>query len=266
MIKSYSNGEAFIKDNSSFLDENKYMSAFFYLDAPLLVKPNENNYALKISSDNKQLLALKVEPYNIMFYGDSGLLEQFLLYIKENHLNIDGAMCSTPIGDKLIELAPSILNKQYYLQLGMDFMKTNEITEPSSNEVEHATLNDVDEIEECLINFFIDCGLPDRLLKEKIINNLDTFRIIKKDNKIVALSRSAVDTETSRRISTVYTRPEYRSSGYARKVTNTLKNEIIANGQTATLHVDQANPISNHLYTSLGFKKVFSKGIYLIKQ
>lgn len=266
MIKNYSNGEAFIKDNSSFLDENKYMSAFFYLDAPLLVTPNADNYALKISKENKQLLALKVEPYNIMFYGDGTLLEEFLLYIKDNNLHIGGAMCPTDIGDKLIELAPSILNKQYYLQLGMDFMKTNEITEPSSPEVEHATIDDIDEIEECLTNFFIDCGLPDRPIREKIIKNLDTFRIIRKDNKIIALSRCGHDTEISSRISTVYTRPEYRNKGYARKVTITLKNEIIANGQIATLHVDQANPISNHLYASLAFKKVFSKGIYLLKE
>lgn len=265
MIKSYPNGEAFIKDNSSFLDENKYMSAFFYLDAPFLTVINENNYALKVSSNDKKLLALKVEPYNIMFYGDSELVEEFLSYIKNNNLAIDGAMCSTEIGDKLIELAPSIINKHYYLQIGMDFMKTDEINEPSSPEVIKASLDDVDEIEECLINFFVDCGLPDRPVREKIINNIETFRLIKKDNKIVALSRCGHDTEISSRISTVYTRPEYRNCGYARKVTNTLKNEIINNGQVATLHVDQANPISNHLYASLGFKKVFSKGIYLIK-
>ena len=62
MITNYPNGEALIKDNKEFLDENKYMSTFFYLDAPFLKEPDKKNYALKVSSDNKKLLAIKVEP------------------------------------------------------------------------------------------------------------------------------------------------------------------------------------------------------------
>ena len=58
------------------------------------------------------------------------------------------------------------------------------------------------------------------------------------------------------------TKPEYRGMGYARKLVNYAKNEIIAQGKIATLNVDKKNPISNHLYSSLGFKKVFSQGIY----
>ncbi|MCR5422833.1 MAG: hypothetical protein K6E74_04270, partial [Bacilli bacterium] len=63
MIKRYDDGKAFIKDNSFFLDENKYLSVFFYLGAELLIKPDKNNYAIKLEEDNKKLLALKVEPY-----------------------------------------------------------------------------------------------------------------------------------------------------------------------------------------------------------
>ena len=32
MIKEYQNGSDFILENSSFLDQNKYMSVLFYLD------------------------------------------------------------------------------------------------------------------------------------------------------------------------------------------------------------------------------------------
>lgn len=265
MVKSYPNGEDFIKDNDAFLEENRLISSFFYLDAPLLVTPNENNYALKASSGNKELLALKVEPYPLLFYGNSGLLKEILQYIKENNLNTNEAFCMTDIGDKLVELAPSILNKEYYLHIGLDFMEATVITEPTSPEIEHATLDDVDELEECLKDFYIECRLNDRPVREKIISGIDSFRIIRKDGKIAAFSKSVSETETTRRVSTVYTRPEYRNMGYARKVTNAVKNEIIENGQKATLNVDQANPISNHVYASIGFKKMFSKGIYYVK-
>ena len=62
----------------------------------------------------------------------------------------------------------------------------------------------------------------------------------------------------------VYTRDEYRNFGYARKIVNTIKNEILDMNEVATLNVDKKNPISNHLYASLGFKKLFSQGVYHI--
>ncbi|MCR5564764.1 MAG: GNAT family N-acetyltransferase, partial [Gammaproteobacteria bacterium] len=71
--------------------------------------------------------------------------------------------------------------------------------------------------------------------------------------------------DASYKIAFVYTRDEYRGKGYARKVVNSVKNEILDKGFVATLNVDQKNPISNHLYESLGFKKVFSQGVYVPK-
>ena len=64
----------------------------------------------------------------------------------------------------------------------------------------------------------------------------------------------------SMRITNVYTRGIYRGKGYARKVVNTIKNEILAAGKTATLNVDRRNPVTNHLYRALGFKPVFAQG------
>ena len=69
-------------------------------------------------------------------------------------------------------------------------------------------------------------------------------------------------TDADMRIGYVYTPNAYRGRGYARKVVNSLKNEILASGKIATLNVDRKNPISNHLYSSLGFKRVFSQGEY----
>ena len=55
---------------------------------------------------------------------------------------------------------------------------------------------------------------------------------------------------------------EYRGKGYARKVVAALQNEILDSGCKAVLNVDKNNPISNALYKSLGFIKLFSHGEY----
>ena len=262
MITNYPNGQTFIEENGEFLSENKYMSSFFFFDAPLLKENSKKNYALKISDENEKLLALKVEPYFLMLYGEKELIKELLIYIKEKELEINGVYCALDLGNVLMELSPRYLNKEFRLQIGMDFMEANKISEPSSKEVEIPTLDDVGELFECSINFIKDCGLTDEVKKENIIDKINDYRILRKRNKIVAFARKSPESDDSIRVSMVYTRPEYRNKGYARQVVNYLKNEIINEGKIATLNVDQANPISNHLYQSLGFKKVFSRGIF----
>ena len=263
MIINYSDGASFIQENEAYLSENTYMSSFFFLDAPLLKECSKKNYALKVYDENGQLLAMKVEPYFLLLYGEKRLLKELLIYIKNHDLEIEGVYAASDLGEELLKISKETINKDYYQQMGMDFMEAHEINESSSNEIEIPTLDDADEIVECLINFINDCGLTDQVEKEKVIEKLTDYRIIRLDNKIVALSRKSPESSKSIRISMVYTRPEYRNRGLARKVVNYLKNEILNEGKIATLNVDQANPISNHLYKSIGFKKVFSRGIFL---
>lgn len=266
MIKNYPNGEAFIKDNKQYLDENKYMSSFFYLDAPLLKEPNKKNYALKVCDGNKKLLAIKVEPYYVLLYGNKDLLEELLIYLKDNELDINGFYVPMDIGEEVLKISERVLGKEFYQLIGMDFMECKEKTEPSSNEVEFPTEKDAPELLVCYINFVKDCGLNDETTMGHILNRLPNLRVLRRDGKIASFCGKSPDSENSLRISAVYTRPEYRGQGLARKVVNYVKNEILDEGKVATLNVDKANPVSNHLYSSLGFKKVHSSGIYLPKQ
>ena len=82
------------------------------------------------------------------------------------------------------------------------------------------------------------------------------------DGKIVSMAEISAATPDAMKIAAVYTRPAYRGKGLARLVVNTAKNETLAQGKIATLNVDKKNPITNHLYRSLGFKPVFSQGEY----
>ena len=262
MVIEYHDGDAFLNENASFLSENKYTSSLFFVDAPLLGK-SENNYALCAMNGKKRLLTIRVEPYNTLFCGDKECLEETLAYVKRQGFEFPGAMCPTDIGERLVEISKKAIGKEFYLHIAMDFMKSDRITEKSSAEVTTPSIDDVDELFELTAAFINDCRLTDKPNKDRIKDRIASFRIIRKDGRIVCMARMGPDGEGSARVAMVYTRPEYRGQGYARKVVNALRNEIIALGLTATLNVDQANPISNHLYSSLGFRKVFSQGIYL---
>ena len=260
MIKVYKNGEDFILENKSYLDLNKYMATFFYIDAKLLKEATKENYAIRVENNNYKLLAIRVNPYNLCLFGDKECLEELLNYLNSNNYIYDGLMASTEVGDYAI-----YLDNRFYRMIGMDFMEAKTYKEESSSDVIIPSVSDLDSIYDMSLRFFLDCGLPDRPNKDNILKGLNSFRIIKINNQIVSMGAYSNGPDNSCRITHVYTKPEYRGMGHARKVVNTIKNEILDNKKIPTLNVDQKNPISNHLYKSLGFEKVFSQGIYIKK-
>ena len=238
-IVSYSNGTDFLQANQALLQENPYLSTFFTLDAPLLKQADTINYALRCEQGDNWLLALKVEPYNLLLLGDEACASE-LGYVMQRELE--------PYG------------RRYEEALAMDFMEARTVTEPSAPEVETAGKGDLDEIFACAQRFVADCGLLDKPEKEPFRKVLDSFRILRADGKIVSMACIAPATQDDLRLVLVYTRDEYRGKGYARKVVNSAKNEILAAGKRVTLNVDRKNPVSYHLYRSLGFERMFSQG------
>ena len=264
MTKEYPNGAAFLAEHTDFLNQNPYLSTLFFVDAKVLQTADEKNYAVATVAEGKTLLAIKVEPYNLLFYGAAEPLEETLRFLAEKKYEFDGILCPTEVGDRLIEIASAAVGRRYTRSVGLDFMEAVAVTEPSAPGVTVPTAADLDQLFENTVHFIRDCGLSDPVRRENIAKMLSSFRVFKEGEKIVSMARYTANDDRSDRISHVYTCPEYRGKGYARKVVNALKNEILARGKIATLNVDQANPVSNHLYESLGFKKLFSQGIYTV--
>ena len=256
MIYNYNTGEDFINENKEYLDTNPYLAVFFHIDAKVFKEENKNNYIIKVSDGNNQLLAIRVEPYNLILFGSALCVSELLNYLSQNQYVFDGIICENTVGNELIK------NHNYNLYIGMDFMKCTKKIPNVYHEVIKAKVDDLDEIVELCFEFFKECGLPDIPNKEKMKSYIDKFSIIKDNDKIVSMAAYAPDTDNSLRLTHVYTMPEYRGRGYARKIVSTITNEILDKGMIATLNVDIHNPISYHLYTSIGFHKIFTQGIY----
>ena len=264
MIKEYANGNDFYEENRDVLLSDKYSEPFFRFDSPLLTLTGKDQYALKVSEGGSILLALLVDPYNILLSGDDSLAEEFVGYLTSNCYRIKDFQCPLEMGEKLVEC----FRREGYdfdLLLGMDFMEAKEKTAEPSEPVEFATENDVDELYEIVCNFIKDCGLNDIARKERIREKLDTYRVLRRDGRIASVAKVHDWSDTDSKITSVYTRDEYRNRGLARIVVGNALNEIIDSGKTAVLNVDRKNPISYHLYSSLGFRRIFSQGVFALK-
>ena len=201
----------------------------------------------------------EVEPYNLLLLGDEACVPELLQFLFDGGCELKNYLCVSELGYVMQrELEP--YGRRYEEALAMDFMEARTVTEPSAPEVETAGKGDLDEIFACAQRFVADCGLLDKPEKEPFRKVLDSFRILRADGKIVSMARIAPATQDDLRLVLVYTRDEYRGKGYARKVVNSAKNEILAAGKRVTLNVDRKNPVSYHLYRSLGFERMFSQG------
>lgn len=262
MITEYQSGAAFLEDNRAFLDTQPYMTMFFQMDSPLLRQADQTNYALKCEKENQTLLALKVEPYNMLLFGGAACVPELLRFIMDGGYEMKNYLCETGLGETVAEELREKYGAVYREGLAMDFMEADTVTEPSSPEVEPARSSDADEIFEYMKRFIADCGLLDKPDYEHTKKTIGSFRVIRENGRIVSTAKSVPSSGRNRSITNVYTPDDCRGKGYARKVVNTLKNEILASGKTVTLNVDKHNPVTNHLYRSIGFKRVFSQSEY----
>ena len=152
MIVSYSNGTDFLQANQALLQENPYLSTFFTLDAPLLKQADTINYALRCEQGEKRLLALKVEPYNLLLLGDEACVPELLQFLFDGGCELKNYLCASELGYVMQrELEP--YGRRYEEALAMDFMEARTVTEPSAPEVETAGKGDLDEIFACAQRF-----------------------------------------------------------------------------------------------------------------
>lgn len=263
MVKVYSCGDIFYNDNKDFLLTNKYTEVFYRFDSPLLKETSKDEYALKVYNEKNALVVLCKEPFNLLFYGDGSLADEMVDYLLDNGYKIKDYLCPTVLGDAFLTSFKK-RGYDYHLAIGMDFMEAKQRCSVDSDLVEKVSTNDLDEIYQLCCNFVKDCGLKDTVDKERLEDRIEEFRVIRKDNKIISMAKYRESAEGNKNISYVYTRDEYRGKGYGKIVVGTLLNEIIDSGYLASLNVDQKNPISYHIYSSLGFKKIFSQGIYVL--
>lgn len=182
MIVSYKTGAEFLQDNQTYLQKNPYLSTFFTLDAPLLQEAGKINYALRCEQGETRLLALKVEPYNLLLLGEEACVPELLRFLFDSDYEVKNYLCASELGYVLMQEMQSY-GRCYEEALAMDFMEARRVTEPSAPEVEPAREDDLDEIFDCAQRFVADCGLLDKPEKESFRKVLDSIRVIRADGK-----------------------------------------------------------------------------------
>ena len=257
MYKLYKTGKEFLDENLNLIRSDTLGTIFFEGNANAIEQCNEANFAARIECGGEVLIAIRVDGFPLVIYGSESCVEELAEVVAENGYRFEKAIGYYELIGKFLNRYEQIKGGSHRVNLSMDIMFCDKINPCDTSDVEQATAKDADEIA-CLYAAFLTEALGENATwgekKAKIAQEIDLYALLRVDGKIVSIGVSKDSGNRLRRIANVYTKPEYRNKGYSRKVVTYLTEQAISGGDLACLHVDQNNPVSNHLYQKIGYK------------
>lgn len=261
MIIKYKNGDEFYQDNKDILEKYPLDTSFFKLNSRFLNDFNKESYSFKVIDDSSYLLILRLEPYSALVFGNHLLSNEASKFIIENNLKIDKVLCQKENYEALLNELISKIGGSIEVKHSMDIMYIDNLNSLSKNtafdNVKKATKLDIEKIIQLEKAFSeeikVDEEQNDIERYGKISGEVENYYYIEVDDKIVSIAKKTREEEKICAVSYVYTLPEYRNKGYSRKVVSKITIDILNSQKIAYLYVDKNNPISNHLYKSIGY-------------
>lgn len=267
MIVNYQTGKEFFEDNATFINSDELRNQFFLVNAKQAwdIKTCSDHFYLKITSGEAALYAIKNEPYPLVIAGARFLLKELAeelchLDYAFNEIIADEVTCRVFMDEYRI-----IKGGSFHLKTAMSTMVFKGIGK-LDGDVMVCTKEEAPFVASCIKNFHKEIWDEDITYENALNKAKDNqsgiygYYVNGKCVSIVCLAR---ESERYVSLGLAYTLPEERNKGHIQKLILHCAQLIAGRGKTAHLHVDRANPISNHAYLKIGFAYAYDEFCYL---
>ena len=265
MYKIYSTGQEFLDENLNIIRKDALGTMFFEANAGMIAQCNKSNYALRVENDGDVLISIRVEGYPLVLYGSERCAVELADVVAHNKLQFDRVIGYYDLLNAFLTAYEQIVGGSHKVNLSMDIMYCEKVNHCDTTEVVQATENDVEEITRLVVDFDEE-AMGEKVEWNEIFNKISqriaSYSLLRVEGEVVSIGCINVDGSGLSRISYVYTKPAHRNKGYSRKVVTYLTEKALASGNLPCLHVDQHNPVSNHLYQKIGY--TYAKSRYEI--
>lgn len=256
MYKLYKSGQEFLQENSDILAQYPLETVFFGINAKYLTETNNNDFVIRLDSSNKYLIAVHVGEFPMVIFGDNSLCADFARLAVKEQLTFPKVLGALDTCEAFLAEYEQLTGCTHTINHAMDIMRCSKPNLCDMDNVECATDKDLDELARLIFSFNIEAmgesgNIED--CRQNVKYNLHNFAVMRLDNRIVSFAMKSREMEYLAAISSVYTLPQYRNQGLSCKIVTYLTKAITDSGRLAYLFVDKANPISNHLYTKIGY-------------
>lgn len=256
MFTCYEDGAGFLRDNIAFLNMYPIETMFFRGNAERLTD-RSLGFAVRATDGSDRLIALRYADYSTVLFGEKRLCDRLAEGLVKNNLSFSRVLCEESLSDSFFRSYERLAGGSHRLLHRMFLMKCLQTEIRASKRVERARPSDAAELAELMSEFNSEAlGFdvsPDKLL-QGLQNSFGSFYVVRLNGVLSCVAQRARETEALCAVTNVFTRREYRGMGLAREVVGTITREIVDSKKTAYLYVDGENPVTNHLYTSLGYR------------
>ena len=256
MYKVYKTGQDFLDENLNIIRNDPLGATFFEANVKMIPQCDKGNYAVRVEVDGSLLLAIHVGEYPLVLYGSEKCVDEFAQVVTQSKLQFNRTIGSYDISNAFLQAYERLVGGSHKVNLSMDIMYCDKVNYCDTTGVEQATTKDIEEITQLVVDFNFEAMSEKSTwggIFDKISHNIDNYAILRVNEKIVSIGYSNTEGTGLHRISNVYTKPEHRNKGYSRKVVTYLTERALKSGNLPCLHVDQHNPVSNHLYQTIGY-------------
>lgn len=256
MFKIYKSGRDFLDDNKEILWSYPLETVFFKVNADSMYDDTSDGFAVKAYNGDKMMIGIRFMDYPMVIFGDESMNSEFAEELVKNNLHFGRVLGNDTAAENFLKCYENTAGGTHRTVHLMDIMKCSGVNEVSTSDVERARLSDINEIAELLLEFDSEAVHTDTDIKDavkKAERGIDQYYIVRRSGRIVSIAQKLRETEYLCSISAVFTVKEFRGKGLARQVVTHITKDIVDSGKTAYLFVDKTNPISNHLYQSIGY-------------
>lgn len=270
-FKRYENIEEFGKENLELLLEKEWLNNLMvgnYFEG--LKNGTEGWVFAKVTENNKtELIMLYRKPYSLLMATPTNNKSDELYKYVANELykidsNIIGINSEKEIANKFAEYYSSLAVKKYKTHIKLRILLLTEVNEGRLNEeviLRRANINDKSTLIKFIDDYYKEAvgeTYTKEMLEKKFYKYLENgYYVLEKDGKIVSQTVLTRDLKKGKCISGVYTPKEERGKGYAYNLVYRItEREMKKGAEYCVLFTDDENPISNHVYEKIGYKRM----------
>lgn len=231
----------------------------------------ENGEALRIRTEENDLIFAHNAGHNSWLWLSPELAEerrrslvrQLAEMLEDREL--PGVNGTPETGKLFADAYGKLTGKSYQVRMMMEAYHCPQEQMPHgiSGKLQQAEPGDIPLIAGYLAGFVQDCfgtesAPEDHLGYAAAVTESGKLRLWIDRDQPVSMVNLAHQSARHARINEVYTPPEFRKHGYASAAVAALCAELLSKGVTPMLYADAANPDSNKVYQSVGFKRTGS--------
>ena len=214
---------------------------------------------------------LMTPPHNLIlsWTADDSTIEAVARELHAKGVAIPGVNGSAEVARKFAEKWSELSGRGFRVQMAQRIHQLSRVIEGTRAA---GRLREPDQADEALLRrwraaFSIDAEGLDRDAAERdAASPLPTSRHLmlwELDGAVVSMAGFAGPTPNGMRVAWVYTPPENRGKGFAGACVAALSQKLLDEGRRfCFLYTDLANPVSNHVYQTIGYEPVTDATVY----